>query len=149
MNGNHSQSRGRFCTREEARRVDPAACPDADALYEELAALAQRVLSDNRATLTKGGKAYVLEHEDGVIEMVVLSAEGVRAFEEDTTREQNLEAFARRRGKVGGRPDSHNIRKGIRRWRQRNSEIIRERNVCLRVIREQDVLRLSAVWMPS
>jgi hypothetical protein len=79
------------------------------------------------------------------VELIVLSQEGYEAYAGNASEGERL---PKRRGKVGGIQDGHNIRRGVRRWLERNADIIVDKGVCLCVVRDDDdVLRLSAVVM--
>ena len=151
MNRNHSTAGGRFCSRTDARRCDPSLIgvdeKGQDALGEALYAHARLVLSSNADAFRSGGRCLVVEHQSGTVEFLVLSGEAYSAY---SGQEVECQAFTRRRGRVGGTKDGHNIRRGIRRWLERNADILGDRSVCLRAIRDdEDILRLSAVWLTA
>ena len=151
MNRNHSAVGGRFCSRTDARQCDPSAIGvdenGQDALGETLYAKARLVLSGDADVFRSGGRCLVVEHTSGTVEFLVLSCEAYAAY---TGQEVQCQAFTKRRGRVGGTKDGHNIRRGIRRWIDRNADVLADRSVCLRAIRDdEDVLRLSAVWLTA
>lgn len=104
---------------------------------------AKKILIQHGDAFASGGRCLVARHQSGEIEFVILSGEGYEAYE---GKGSECETLPRRRGKVGGVQDGHNIRRGIRRWMERNRDIIGDEGVFLRVDRGDDgVLRLSAV----
>lgn len=144
MNSNHA-GHGHFCTREEARLCSPLLADTMEDFQTGLYVQAKKILRAHASVIRAGGKCVALLYPNGDIEFVVLSAESYEAYR---GKAEAGKAFNKRRGKVGGVQDGHNIRRGVRRWIQRNSDVIGDENVCLCVIRdEEDILRLSAVWV--
>lgn len=144
MNRNHAD-RGRFCSRAVARTVSPLSSEGIEEFEAELYGQILRTIGEHSAVIEAGGKGLVLLYPQGDIELVVLSSEGYEAYSGETKEGRPL---AKRKGKVGGAQDGHNIRRGVRRWLERNADVIVDKGVCLCAVRDDDdVLRLSAVVM--
>lgn len=144
MNRNHNlHNRGRFCSRADGRTVDPAKFEQPDDLAAALYKQADRTLAQHEDAFASGGKCLVAERADKTLEFVVLSGEGYDAYDADD--QDGRREVPQHKGKVGGVQDGHNIRRGVRRWLGRNEDIMGEQGVALRVVREDNVLRLNAV----
>lgn len=142
MNRNHAVQGGLFCSRAEARLCSPVDSADPAEFAADLYGRAKRFLKGSSDIVANGGKCLVLLYPTGDVELVALSPEGCAAYEGTAEAGRPL---LRRRGKIGGVQDGHNIRRGVRRWMERNADVVNQESVCLCVIREGEVLRLSAV----
>lgn len=142
MNASHSGRNGRFCSRRDGRTVNPREYGDVGELAEALCVQARRIIIQHGDAFASGGRCLVARHQSGEIELVVLSGEGYEAYE---GKDSECETLPRRRGKIGGAQDGHNVRRGVRRWIERNGDIVGDIGISLRVVRDDGVLRLSAV----